>query len=172
MCLCFYNSRGDLQLLLACAATQLLSGPHSACVCARIRERHEWTCRDSLLTQQRWNKEQKPALYILASVAKFGAVMIFVNESLMIIKTIQQKHNCFLCEYIENVIYYCDAKLNFQSSVSYDPSEIPLICYFAAQETFIFVIDVENSIFKTDTIFQDSLTNRRFKRTAFLWHLL
>jgi len=32
-----------------------------------------------------------------------------------------------------------------QSSVSHDPSEIILICWFAAQETFITVINVENS---------------------------
>ncbi len=40
------------------------------------------------------------------------------------------------------------AKLNFQqallpSSVSHDPSEI--ICWFAAQETFLIIINVENS---------------------------
>ncbi len=38
-------------------------------------------------------------------------------------------------------MYYCDG--SFQSSVSRDPSEIILICWFAAQETFI--ISVENS---------------------------
>jgi len=32
-----------------------------------------------------------------------------------------------------------------QSSVSHDPSEIILICEFTAQETFLFVINVENS---------------------------
>ncbi len=32
-----------------------------------------------------------------------------------------------------------------QSSVSHDPSEIILICWFAAQETFLIVIGVENS---------------------------
>ncbi len=31
-----------------------------------------------------------------------------------------------------------------QSSVSHDPSEIILICWFAAQETFL-IINVENS---------------------------
>ncbi len=34
-------------------------------------------------------------------------------------------------------IYSCDAKLN--------PSEIILICWFAAQETFFITINVENS---------------------------
>jgi len=32
-----------------------------------------------------------------------------------------------------------------QSSVSHDPSEIILICWFAAQETFLIIISVENS---------------------------
>ncbi len=32
-----------------------------------------------------------------------------------------------------------------QSSVSHDLSEIILICWFAAQETFIITINVENS---------------------------
>ncbi len=32
-----------------------------------------------------------------------------------------------------------------QSSVSHDPSEIILICWFAAQETFLIIINVENS---------------------------
>ncbi len=37
------------------------------------------------------------------------------------------------------------AKLNFQQSlVSYDPSEIILICWFGSQETFI-IISVEKS---------------------------
>ncbi len=43
-------------------------------------------------------------------------------------------------------MYSCDANLNFvQSSVSHDPSEIILICSFAAQETFLIIISVENS---------------------------
>ncbi len=32
-----------------------------------------------------------------------------------------------------------------QFSVSHDPSEIILICWFAAQETFLIIINVENS---------------------------
>ncbi len=31
-----------------------------------------------------------------------------------------------------------------QSSVSHDPSEIILICWFAAQETFLIILNVEN----------------------------
>jgi len=35
------------------------------------------------------------------------------------------------------------AKWNFQyTSVSHDPSEIILICWFAAQETFLIIINV------------------------------
>jgi len=32
-----------------------------------------------------------------------------------------------------------------QSSVSHDPSEIILICWFGGQETFLVIINVENS---------------------------
>ncbi len=40
-----------------------------------------------------------------------------------------------------NVLYLCEGKVEFsaallQSSVSRDPSEINLICWFASQETF------------------------------------
>ncbi len=58
-----------------------------------------------------------------------------------------------------------------QSSVSHDPSEIILICWFAAQETFI-IIDVENShdasYFCKNwyKFFQDSV--QKFKRAAFI----
>ncbi len=34
------------------------------------------------------------------------------------------------------------AKLNLQFLVSHDPSETILICWFAAQETFIIIINV------------------------------
>jgi len=44
----------------------------------------------------------------------------------------------------KNVIYSCDGKAEFsasllQYSVSHDPSEISLIWWFAAQETFILI---------------------------------
>ncbi len=44
------------------------------------------------------------------------------------------------------------------SSVSHDPSEIILIYWFAAQETFLIIITVENMlhIFVETDIFQDS----------------
>jgi len=36
------------------------------------------------------------------------------------------------------------AKLNFQQSVSHDPSEIILICGFAIQKTFLIINTFEN----------------------------
>ncbi len=55
-------------------------------------------------------------------------------------------------------------KQNFQtllqSSVSHDPSEITLICWFAAQETFIININVKTmllNIVETVSLFEDFL---------------
>ncbi len=88
--------------------------------------------------------------------------------------------------YIINVIYSCDAKLNYlqsllQFSVSHDPLDIIFVCWFAAQESFI-IIHVENVIvsihnqvvlviifLKTDTDFHNYLMNKKLKRTAFLY---
>ncbi len=55
----------------------------------------------------------------------------------------------FLFEYMLkcNLFLWCAAEFSaslLQSSVSHDPSEIILICWFAAQETF-FKINVEHS---------------------------
>ncbi len=46
---------------------------------------------------------------------------------------------------------YCDGKAEFaasllQSSVSHDPSEIILICWFAAQEIFLIIQNVERKV--------------------------
>ncbi len=41
-----------------------------------------------------------------------------------------------------------------QSSVSHDPSEIILICWFTAQETFQIIINVENSCAASYFLFQ------------------
>ncbi len=58
------------------------------------------------------------------------------------------------------------AKLKFQqSSMSYNPSEIILICWFGAKETFLIVLLY---IFGETMIFQDSLLIGKFKRTAFI----
>jgi len=56
-------------------------------------------------------------------------------------------------------MYSCDGiKPNF---VSHDPSEIILICWFAAQETFLIIINVKNSCIYLwkhwSNIFYDSL---------------
>ncbi len=45
---------------------------------------------------------------------------------------------------------YCKTEftvLLHQSSVSHDLSEITLICWFAAKETFLIIINVKNTIF-------------------------
>ncbi len=59
--------------------------------------------------------------------------------------------------------------------MSHDSSEIILISWFAAQETSLIIISVENSCAASYCIgthgtilfLQDSLMNRKFKRTAF-----
>ncbi len=91
-----------------------------------------------------------------------------------------------------NVIYSCNGKAEISasllhSSVTRDPSEIILICSFAAQETFIIIIiiiiiNVENrcapSYFcgKHHAWFfpQDSLMKSKFKWTAFksIWSIM
>jgi len=49
------------------------------------------------------------------------------------------------------LIYSCDGKAEFsasllQSSVSHDSSEISVICWFVAQETFLLIISVKNFV--------------------------
>ncbi len=56
------------------------------------------------------------------------------------------------------------AALNFQlpllqSSVSHDRSEIILICWFCAQETFCIIVSVQNCLI------QDFLMDGKFKKT-------
>ncbi len=77
----------------------------------------------------------------------------------------------------QTVIYFCDQSCIFSIitpvfSVTWS-SEIIIICWFAAQETFLMIINVKNiNIFVetvTHFIFQDSQMNRKFKRTAFIW---
>ncbi len=60
------------------------------------------------------------------------------------------KKNSFLFEYHLkfNLFLWCKAEFSaslLQSSVSHDPSEISLICWFAAQETFLIINSGENS---------------------------
>ncbi len=83
---------------------------------------------------------------------------------------LQFKITVFCCKiYLKcNLFLWCAAEFSaslLQSSVSHDPSEIILICWFAAQETFLIIII---NVKKYRCIFQDSLMNRKFKRTAFI----
>jgi len=54
-----------------------------------------------------------------------------------------------------------------QASVSHDPSEIMIICWFDAQETFIIIINVETSYLCKNYDTFDSLMIGKVKRTAF-----
>ncbi len=64
-----------------------------------------------------------------------------------------------------------------QSSVSHDLHQIIVICWFAAQETFLIIFNVENShaakylVENSDTFVQNSLMNKMFKRIASIWNL-
>ncbi len=78
-----------------------------------------------------------------------------------------------------NLFLWCKAEFSssfLQSSVSHDPSEIIIICWFAAQETFLIIINVENSLIlnyyycgnhNNFFLFFCFLMNRNFQRTAF-----
>ncbi len=52
-------------------------------------------------------------------------------------------------------------------------SEIIIICWFTAQETFLIIINVENGMllkyFVKIVIFKNSLMTKKFKRKAFIW---
>ncbi len=64
---------------------------------------------------------------------------------------------CFLTAFYFlkcSLLLWCKAEFSaslFQSSVSHDPSEIIWICRFAAQETFLIIISVENIYFFHDS---------------------
>ncbi len=53
-------------------------------------------------------------------------------------QTVLKTDILFYLNIFSNLIYFCDSKLNFQHHYSSDPSEIILICWFAAQETISF----------------------------------
>ncbi len=55
-----------------------------------------------------------------------------------------------------------------QSSVSHDPSEIILICRFAAQKNIIIIIIVVKN--SGADFFSGFLINRKFRRIAFIWN--
>ncbi len=90
--------------------------------------------------------------------------------------------NCYYYYYYYIWIYLniSDGKASFlQSSVSHDPSEIILIGLFNAQETFLIIINVENScscaaydLWISDFKFLHLFAYwfiRQFKRTVFIW---
>ncbi len=63
---------------------------------------------------------------------------------------------------------------NFISVLRNAPKQLrkTVISWFAAQETFLVIIDVENSVLLNifvDICFQYSLMNWKFKRTTFIW---
>ncbi len=65
-----------------------------------------------------------------------------------------------------------------QSSVSHDPSEINLIYWFAAQETFLIIISVIKTVVllhffvENGNFFSGFIDKQKFKRTAFDWKSL
>ncbi len=101
-----------------------------------------------------------------------GYIYLIKNKTVILWNIITISNNCFLFEYIVkcNLFLWCKAEFSaslLQSSVSHDPSEIILICWFNAQETFI--INVENDWSASYFCGKcDSLMNRKFKRTAFI----
>jgi len=59
--------------------------------------------------------------------------------------TIEKNCSIWISFEFWNVIYSCEAEFKAISlSMARDPSEIILICWFAAQETFLVIINVEN----------------------------
>ncbi len=83
--------------------------------------------------------------------------------------TIQFKITVFYFNIFENVIYSWVDTAEFSAavtSVSHIPTEIIIICRFAAQETFLIIIHIENSCAaryfceKHDTFVHDSSMNR------------
>jgi len=55
-----------------------------------------------------------------------------------------------------------------QSSVSHDPSEIILICWFAAQEIFLITINVE----MINTFLSEFLMNKVKRKSELIWIIL
>ncbi len=49
-----------------------------------------------------------------------------------------------------HVIYSCDQNSSIPSSVSHDLSKIILICWYAAQTTFIIIVNIENRYYSCD----------------------
>ncbi len=72
------------------------------------------------------------------------------------------KTTIFYVNIFWNVIYSCDGKSDFlalllQSSVSHDPSEIILICWFATQKTFLNIINIEKQLYCCKVFFVETV---------------
>ncbi len=86
---------------------------------------------------------------------------------------LQSKTNVFFFNLFVkyNLFLWCKAEFSaslLQSSVSHDPSEIILICWFAAQETFLIINNAENSCAASYSCGnRDTIYFSKFKRTAF-----
>ncbi len=57
-----------------------------------------------------------------------------------------------------------------QFSVSHDPSEIILICWFDAREPFLIIITAKYLCGKRDTFFAVFFDGIKLNRTAFIWN--
>ncbi len=80
---------------------------------------------------------RKMAKYFILSITIYTIIQMFEVESSLLCFYYDFKITVFSLNIFKHVIYSCDAKLNFhqpllQASVSHDPSEIILICTFAA----------------------------------------
>ncbi len=87
-------------------------------VCTKV-----WGLYDFLMFLKEDSSARQSCIYLIKNTVKMWNFIKIEND-------------CFLCEFSASLL---------QSSVSHDPSEIILICWFAVQRTFIIIIDVENS---------------------------
>ncbi len=81
---------------------------------------------------------------------------------------------CFLFEYILKCNLFLWRKAEFSASLLFSVTwSSEIILTFAAQETFLIIINVEAvvplHIFVKTIIFSGLLMNRKFKRTAIIW---
>ncbi len=74
---------------------------------------------------------RKMAKYFILSITIYTIIQMFEVESSLLCFYYDFKITVFSLNIFKHVIYSCDAKL-IQASVSHDPSEIILICSFAA----------------------------------------
>ncbi len=100
------------------------------------------------------------------SFAHQGCIYLIKNTVKMW-QIITIKNGCFLCEYLFNCNWLLWSKAEFsasllQSSVWHDPSEIIIICWFAAQETLLIIINVEK---------QHILMNRKVKNNVLVTYV-